>query len=225
MINLIERLASLINILFKKLNESVAGKPQEENENNMNKQRFIYYNILPNFYLDEVLKYEGGYVNDPLDKGGETNMGITAKALETAKKQGLIPNSVTVKTLTKEHARIIYEHNYYLAGKCNIMPHPLSFAHFDACVNHGVGGAGKLLQKMLNGFGYGLTVDGIIGTKTIKALEDAINSVPILDLVVKYCSERQDYYYNIVKNNPSQQKFLKGWLNRLDNVRKFCGIR
>jgi lysozyme family protein len=44
-----------------------------------------------------VLGFEGGYVNDPADKGGETNYGITASTLNSAKTKGWIPFDVTIQ--------------------------------------------------------------------------------------------------------------------------------
>lgn len=179
---------------------------------------------LPMEYLHEVLCYEGGYVNDPADKGGETNMGITAAALASAQSAGLIPKNVTVKTLTKEHARIIYERNYYKAGKADRLQHPLAFAHFDACVNHGLKGGGRLLQKALNRYGYSVVVDGIVGPKTLVTAEEAQAYYGPVALTESYCIAREALYYAIVAKNPTQKKFLKGWLNRLARVKKFCGI-
>lgn len=184
------------------------------------------YSTLPKEYLDEVLKYEGGLVNDPVDKGGKTNRGITESTLKSAIQQGLVPPTVTIESLTHdlESVRKIYETNYYLRAKCNLMPHPLAFAHFDASVNHGVGNAARFIQRTLNTFGNSLAVDGAIGPLTIAALEKTL-AVVELDVIVKvYCDIRKSFYDAIVANNPSQQKFYRGWMNRLNNVRKFCGV-
>ena len=88
------------------------------------------YEDLPEEYLTLILKYEGGYVNDPLDKGGETNRGITIGALNAAKKQGIVPPDITIKDLTYdlESVRKIYDINYYKKSKANLMSHPLAFA-------------------------------------------------------------------------------------------------
>lgn len=184
------------------------------------------YPRLPNEYLNEVLKYEGGFVNDPFDKGGKTNRGITESTLKSAIKQGIVPSTVTIESLTNdlESVRKIYEINYYLRAKCDQMPHPLAFAHFDAAVNHGVGNAARFIQRTLNALGAALNVDAAIGPLTIAALEKTL-AVVELDVIVKvYCDIRKSFYDAIVANNPSQQKFYRGWMNRLNNVRKFCGV-
>ena len=65
----------------------------------------------------------------------------------------------------------------------------------------------KKVQTLL-----GVTADGIVGPKTIAKL----NATP--DIVDKVYKARKDYFEAIVKNNPSQKKWLKGWMNRLNYV-------
>ena len=184
------------------------------------------YENLPEEYLRLVLKYEGGYVNDPLDKGGETNRGITIGTLNTAKKQGIVPSDVTIRDLTHdlESVRKIYDINYYKKSKANLMSHPLAFAHFDASVNHGISWSSKFLQRALNKFGANLVDDGIIGPKTLTALDDIMSNVYIYKIIDEYCNIRKSFYDSIVTNNPSQKKFYNGWMNRLASVRKYCGV-
>jgi len=184
------------------------------------------YPSLPEEYLNAVLEYEGGLVDDPDDKGGKTNRGITEATLRSAIKEGIVPPTVTIESLTYdlESVRKIYEVRYYLRAKCNFMPHPLAFAHFDASVNHGVGNSARFIQRTLNVFGTSLNVDGAIGPKTLAALEEVLSTVDV-DLITKtYCNIRKSFYDAIVTNNPSQRKFYNGWMNRLIKVKKFCGI-
>ncbi len=184
------------------------------------------YENLPEEYLTLILKYEGGYVNDPLDKGGETNRGITIGALNEAKKQGIVPPDITIKDLTHdlESVRKIYDINYYKKSKANLMSHPLAFAHFDASVNHGIGWSSKFLQRTLNKFGANLVDDGIIGPKTLAALNDIMLNVYIYKIIDEYCNIRKSFYDSIIANNPSQKKFYNGWMNRLASVREYCGV-
>jgi lysozyme family protein len=179
---------------------------------------------LPSSYLKQVLNYEGGYVNNPNDRGGETNRGITIGTLNAAKRQGLVPASVTIRSLTEdlESVRKIYNQNYYQKSKANLMPHPLAFTHFDASVHSGVGGAVKLLQRTLNKLGQKLSVDGGFGPLTASALESALEKNGVIAITNEYNARREVLYRSIVSRNPSQKEFLKGWLNRLEAVKKFC---
>lgn len=190
------------------------------------------YAQLPKEYLKQVLNYEGGYLSAEKaaklgDKGGETCRGITVGALRTAIQMGLVPPTVTVESLLTdlESVRKIYEVNYYRASRSNIIPHPLSFAHFDASVNHGKGNGFKFLQRTLNKIGYKLDVDGGFGPKTLSALQEALYKDDIMNMTSIYCYIRFTFYNAIVKNNPSQQKFYNGWINRLTKVKTFCGVK
>ncbi len=75
-----------------------------------------------------VLKWEGGYVNDPDDPGGETKYGISKR----------YHPKVDIKALTKKEAEDIYRREYWLQAGCHKMPWPDSLVHLDAAVNLGV---------------------------------------------------------------------------------------
>ena len=51
--------------------------------------------------IDFILKWEGGYVDHPNDKGGPTNRGITIPVLKVAYARGIVKHC-DVKALTKE---------------------------------------------------------------------------------------------------------------------------
>ena len=140
-----------------------------------------------------------GYVNDHFDTGGETKFGIAANHN---------PN-VNIKMLTWDQAKHIYFQNYWLAGKCDKLPNAIAILHFDCCVNHGVKRASIFLQQAI-----GVSADGQIGPITITRL---LQLDP--QTVCKQIKKQRDIFYeSIVRNNPSQIKFLKGWLNRSQSV-------
>lgn len=144
-----------------------------------------------------------GYVNDPVDRGGETKFGIAKNANP----------SVNIAKLKWDEAKQIYYDKYWLTGKCDNLPKALASIHFDACINHGVGRANKMLQQAL-----GVVVDGAIGPKTLAAAK----AVDQRKAVTQYATIRRNFYHSIVKNNPSQAKFLNGWLRRIDEVEAFA---
>ena len=84
-----------------------------------------------------VLKYEGGYSNDPNDPGGETKWGISKRAHP----------ELDIKNLTLEEAKRIYYTDYWLPSGAADMPEALAIAHMDTSVNLGVGRAKKLLSE------------------------------------------------------------------------------
>lgn len=164
---------------------------------------------------DEIMKLvrinEGGYSNHPVDKGGPTMYGIT---------QGVYNSYRRAKNLLFKDVRFIenYEVNeiyykkYWLASKSNLMEFPLATVHMDTAINFGVTGAAKMLQALL-----GVKVDGILGVKTMSALQEHNQ----YDLALEYCEFRKERRHNIVKKNPSQGVFLRGWLNRDNRVKEF----
>ncbi len=87
--------------------------------------------------LDFVLKWEGGYVFDPLDPGGETNFGISKRAYPM----------LDVKSLTREEAADIYRHDYWDKAGCEGLSWPLDMVVFDTAVNLGVRRALEFLSR------------------------------------------------------------------------------
>jgi lysozyme family protein len=143
-----------------------------------------------------VLKHEGGYVNDPVDPGGETNFGIAKRSHP----------DVDIKNLTEEGAIEIYYQDYWMKNRVPQVPDELKHIYFDMCVNQGKGRAVKILQQAANAKGANLKVDGGLGPKTISAL----NGVE-LDRVRAY---RIKYYADLVTRKPDLEKFYFGWFRR-----------
>lgn len=175
--------------------------------------------------LDFVFNSEGGLSDHPADKGGLTNLGITQSTLDRARRQ--IPDlPESVRDLTRTQAAEIYRVLYWEKSKADMMPYPLCTLHFDASVNHGVGGAAKLLQRTINnyaakaGIDARVDVDGAVGPKTLSALCQCLDLKGNVSLICEiYCNEREKYYKSIVENNPSQKVFWNGWMSRLERNR------
>jgi lysozyme family protein len=184
-----------------------------------------------------VLGFEGGYVNDPADKGGETNYGITTTTLESAKTKGWIPANVTIKNIKLDHAKTIYKKGYWDVIKADSLPDPLDLIVFDMAVNHGPSTAVKLLQQSLNSIlkaGSNLAIDGAMGPKTIAAVKDVIsmdhnmwlqpNSL-VRYLCIDVLMNRVEFYTSIITNNKSQERFFKGWIiNRVTKLKQQAGL-
>lgn len=87
--------------------------------------------------VQKILRREGGYVNNPNDRGGETNFGISSKANP----------DVDVKNLTEEQAVELYRERYWLAANVDSFPEHMQGAVFDAAVQHGPETAKRLAQE------------------------------------------------------------------------------
>lgn len=158
-----------------------------------------------------VFAREGGYVNNPHDRGGATNWGITQRNYDNYR-ASISLDIADIKDLTKGEAITIYTRNYWLVGKCNKIPYNLDIVHFDSCVQHGCGTAAKFLQRAL-----GVKDDGFIGQVTLATLQTS----DIGSITADYLDLRDKHYYDIIVNDPSQKIFEKGWANRMRELREF----
>jgi len=165
--------------------------------------------------VEYVLEREGGWANNPNDKGGPTNFGITlATAQRHADKFGK-PNIRTaeqLKNMQKQDAVAIYRLNYWLHD--DIKDQRLATKIFDIGVNMGISAATRLLQCVLFLRGAELSLDGKLGPKTIAAA----NSYRADDLLIEIGFALAGNYCRIVERDPSQIEFLKGWCNRAKKV-------
>ena len=160
--------------------------------------------------IDELLKYEGGFTNDPADKGGPTNFGITAADLGRWRKLDRPASVEEVRTMQVAEARDIYK-AWYIAdpGFDPIADGGLRWVVVDSGVLHGTRTAARWLQQAL-----GVTPDGVVGNQTITAA-NAADAAHALRGVLALRIRR---YPEIVKDNPSQLRFLQGWVNRATSI-------
>ena len=125
--------------------------------------------------ISRVLGREGGFVNDPADRGGATNFGISSKSYP----------DLDVSKLTKEQAAGIYKRDYWDAINADTLPEGVREMAFDAAVNQGVPWTKQALA--------------------------ASGGDP-----AKFLQMRRDRYQSIVAADPTQGRFLQGWMNRLN---------
>ena len=167
--------------------------------------------------IQVVLKHEGGYVDDPDDRGGATNWGVTQAVYEDY--VGYKCDKDEIKNMNQEVAEEIYFEKYWKPSKAQKLPEEIRQTYFDMVVNHGQGGAVKILQQACNNKrkpeNY-IAVDGGIGPNTINACKD----LKLWEVQV----ERSGFYWNLVfvgsfygkRNN--QAKFIRGWIRRCFNL-------
>jgi lysozyme family protein len=165
--------------------------------------------------LNAVLQDEGGYSDDLDDPGGATNLGITQSDLnQWSKKLGLPP---TVKELTRNDASIFYKVLWWDKYNYNaINSLVIATKVFDLAVNMGAVEAHKLVQRALNYSGYGLQEDGVLGRKTLDAINEMCLHGREEDLDNEIKEEATHYYETITEERPKLYKFLNGWIKRAD---------
>ena len=170
--------------------------------------------ILFNEIVGRVLQIEGGYVNDPKDSGGETNLGITVKV---ARKFGYTGE---MKNLTIKDAKAIYKKGYWDTLKLDQVDNKkLCFELFDSCVNVGNTRAGKWLQESLNivlpspSPEFKLIVDGDIGNKTLECVNMVLfNPKLIKELIDTLNILQGKFYMSLAQRREKDEKFIGGWI-------------
>lgn len=170
-----------------------------------------------------TLKWEGGYTNHPLDKGGATNRGITQSTLNAAFNTGLVKHNI-IDALSREEAVAIYKKTYWDRYGWGSFSAPLDMILFDITVNHGIGNTAKIAQRACVSLGQIVAMDGKWGPQTRRALL-SLESRDSLALSRMLIIKRLNFYESIVKSRPSQKVFLKGWLRRSSDLAKASGIK
>ena len=184
--------------------------------------------------LPYILKWEGGFVNDPLDKGGATNKGVTIATWRQCGYDKTGDGKIDVDDLrmisdadVRDRVLRPYYWNRWKADK--IKSQKVANILVDWVWGSGLNGI-KYPQKIL-----GVTADGIVGPKTLAAVNNA-NPDMLFDSIYK---EREAFLRNIVDKSVAayekkigrkasdseliqhtQKRFLKGWLNRLKDIKR-----
>ncbi|WP_237058296.1 glycoside hydrolase family 108 protein [Microbulbifer sediminum] len=168
-----------------------------------------------NEMIDDILRREGGFVDHPADRGGPTRYGITRATLSAY--LGREAQYAEVKNLEREVARQIYQRNYFYQPQIDQLPPAIQPFIFDCAVNHGPGRAIKFVQDVCNRAGYkpALSVDGTMGPDTRKGAEWAQGQLGE-SFLRALLEERLNFYRRIVERDPSQDVFLAGWTNRVN---------
>ena len=145
--------------------------------------------------MAEVFKYEGGYVNDQHDPGGETYLGISKRSYPKE----------DIRNMTRARAAQIYRRDFWDKLRCDELPAGLDLVAFDAAVNSGPSRGAKWLQQAL-----GVAVDGKVGLATIGAAKNTYTPAAVLRAV--------GFRRAFLKTLPTWERYKNGWTKRLDSV-------
>lgn len=159
-----------------------------------------------------ILKWEGGFVDDPDDPGGETNMGVTIKTYEVyCRRKGLSkPTVEDLKAIDMDQWTEILRTMYWNVCKADdIESQSVANMIVDWAWHSGTGTAIRKVQKVV-----GVARDGIVGPITLAA----INSVSALPLFGMLKAERIRHFKDQCRKNPKKKKFLNGWMNRVNDI-------
>lgn len=117
--------------------------------------------------FEYAVSSEGGFQNDPNDRGNWTS-GKIGVGQNKGTKYGVsamsYPN-LDIRGLTKDKVKPIYKKDYWDANRCDELPIGVDYLVFDISINHGVRDGATFLQRAI-----GATADGAIGPATLKLL-------------------------------------------------------
>lgn len=180
---------------------------------------------------NRLLKTEGGYANDPNDRGGETYKGISRRynpgwtgwpIIDSAKGAPNFPASLDAVDALQDSVRRFYKGRYWDAMLCNeIEDQDIAEELLDTGVNMNTSRAVSFLQTALNvanrnGSLYGdLVVDGALGARTLSALRLALRGGDKI-LLLKVMNVLQGaHYIDFMTQSPDQETYARGWFARV----------
>lgn len=156
-----------------------------------------------------LLGHEGGYSNDPQDRGGPTRWGVTLAVLRAWRKNDDL-SARAVQELTVDEAKQIFRHRYWDLVKADELPSGIDYAVVDFAYNSGVDRASRALQRQLR-----IGVDGNVATLTVDACRK-IDPVDLDEFIGDYCDARMAF----LKTTYGWPRFKNGWTKRVKGVRK-----
>jgi len=169
--------------------------------------------------LPFVLKVESGYANVKGDKGGETYRGITRKnhpewdGWKTIDKKKPIAQGKVIPELEESVAKYYWDFEFNLPEFDMLNSINVALILFDWRIHGGL--SPSKVQKMLTQrFKVKNNNSGSFDRDTI-LLMNKINEKQLSDALLDM---RREKIASIIKKNPSQVKFKKGWTKRLDEL-------
>jgi lysozyme family protein len=165
-------------------------------------------------YFPTLLRFEGGFVDDPADPGGATNKGITLSTFSRYAKPllGIQPTLSNLRALSDVQAAKIYKLEFWdrlLADE--IAFQPLAEIVCDFYVNSG-SHAVSTLYKVLNYAGDNHAVQDVLTREVVAGLHAHDHAA----LYAHYKHARSAYYISLAHEHPVLRRFLKGWLARVN---------
>lgn len=164
--------------------------------------------------FDYTLKNEGEFSNHPADHGGPTRWGIIQS--EYSKYIGHPASIGEMKNLPVEHAKDIYRKNYWVPLSLDkIESIEIAIAIFDRAVLNGLTGCSRLVRQALGELEN--------GQANFDSQIDIINMTAPTAFVMRLADACEYQHRARVSAHPDQRVFLKGWLNRVNRMRRELG--
>jgi len=162
-------------------------------------------------FFDFTFREEGGYVNDPHDRGGATSGGVTQVVYTAYRYRHNLP-SQAVRLITLDEVRDIYKTQYFDACSCGVMDPWYAVAIGDTAILCGPGYAIAWARLAVN-----LPVSHQVSPALFAALHRA-GCGPTID---NYIDLRIGHHQRVAVEHPDQGRFLEGWLARAERLRAY----
>lgn len=164
-------------------------------------------------FVPFVLGWEGGFVDDPCDRGGATNMGVTLATWRSVGYDKDGDGDIDVddlRLLSREDVaeRVLRPHYWNRWRADEIRSQPVAEMLVDWVWASGRWGI-VVPQRIL-----GVAQDGVVEPRTLAA----VNSADPRALFAEIKAARLRFVENIVRRDPSQRRFLRGWVNRIEAI-------
>ena len=161
----------------------------------------------------KIFKWEGGFSDDPIDRGGATNMGVTIRTWRQVGYDKDGDQDIDIDDLcllTREDATMVLKHFYWNRWRAGeIQSQAIANILVDWVWCSGKWGI-VIPQRIL-----GVDDDGLVGRITLQAVNSMEPEV-LHSLIVK---ARKRFIKRIIYRDPNQKRFEKGWLNRLNDFK------
>lgn len=155
--------------------------------------------------VENILLYEGGYINNPSDPGGETNFGISKRSYPM----------LDIKNITREDAIDIYYSDYYLINNIDaVCDYDIATKLMNMFVNMGAKNAQKIMCRSLRACDFQCDENTPDISKLISVINDMTKQNRNREILVALRSEMAGYYRSLAGEKPTLKTFLKGWLKR-----------
>ena len=176
--------------------------------------------------------HEGGYVNDAIDRGGETYRGISRvyhsswkgwSKIDALKKKAGFPGLLNKDKSLQANVKSFYKKKYWdrFLGDA-ITDQQVADELYDTGVNMGVRRSVRFLQNGLNLLNRNqknyadMVVDGWLGQGTLKILSKYLQLDNNARVLLKMMNIQQGArYIGIMENNSTQERYARGWLKRV----------
>lgn len=161
-----------------------------------------------------ILSWEGGFVNDKYDHGGATNKGVTLNTWLQCGYDKDGDGDIDIKDLKlisdEDVVKRVMKPFYWDRCRADeIQSQAVANMLVDWAWHSGTRTAIKAVQRLLN-----TMPDGILGPITLRAINEANK----FDLFCQLKTARRVFIGNIIQRDPSQERFRKGWMRRINSI-------